>query len=319
MRTRLPLCIVVFVFSVSPSSFADETDNFTCRTRLTRDSGPVLDGWVNGRIQDALVRVNQREPQGTKCADCVVRELQKTIGASRPERLTFVPHARFEQWIRGQPDINRCHLRFEETVYGRRAYNLPWLLPFNRRIIFVADSIRLYGHTIGIDKLSHFIREGLDHWRHVREGRNLEGLIQKELGSPGWQLGWNEHGLKGMSLTGVVAYADLAAGYSGFRFWTDLLNIDQPGSFVAYDPAGGRFVQTRLTTLATYVNETWDEAINYSDFDPALDREVATALERRSMTRDLARCRALASLPDAQLYVNPRCLDADGEQRAERQ
>lgn len=308
MRTRLALCLAAFVLCLSVPALADEADNFTCRARLTSDSGPMLDGWINGQIQEALVRANQRKPN---CADCPIRELQKAIGTSRPERLTFVPHARFEQWVRAQPGINRCHLRFGETIYGSRAYNLPWLLPFNRRIIFVADSIRLYDHVIGIDKLSHFIREGLEHWQNIRHGRNLEDLIQKEFGSPGWQLGWNEHGLKGMSLTGVVSYADIAAGYSGFRFWTDLLSIDGPGSFVAYDAASGRFVQNRPVTLGAYVNDAWDEAVNYSVFDPALDREVAGALERRSMTRDVANCRALASLPDAQLYVNPRCLDAD--------
>lgn len=313
MRTRLGVCVAGFVLCLSVPALADETDNFTCRSRLTSDSGPVLDGWINGHIQDALVRANQRE---ANCRDCLIRELQRAIGASAPERLTFIPHARFEQWVRGQPDVNRCHLRFGDTIYGSRAYNLPWLLPFNRRIIFVADSIRLYGHVVGIDKLSHFIREGLGHWGKVRNGRNLEDLIEEEFGSPGWQLGWNEHGLKGMSLTGVLSYADIASGYSGFRFWTDLLKIDAPESFVAYDAALGRFVQTRPVTLATYVNDSWDESVNYSVFDSALDRAVAAALARRSMVRDAAHCRSLASLPDAQLYVNPVCLDDDPERTA---
>jgi hypothetical protein len=315
MRTRLGVCVAGFVLCLSVPALADETDNFTCRSRLTSDSGPVLDGWINGHIQDALVRANQREANRR---DCLIRELQKAIGASAPEHLTFIPHARFEQWIRGQPDVNRCHLRFGDTIYGSRAYNLPWLLPFNRRIIFVADSIRLHGHVVGIDKLSHFIREGLGHWRKVRNGRNLEDLIEEEFGSPGWQLGWNENGLKGMSLTGVLSYADIASGYSGFRFWTDLLKIDAPDSFVAYDAALGRFVQTRPVTLATYVNDSWDESVNYSVFDSALDRAVAAALERRSIVRDAANCRSLASLPDAQLYVNPVCLDDDAERRAGR-
>jgi hypothetical protein len=88
---------------------------------------------------------------------------------------------------------------------------------------------------------------------------------------------------------------------------------------VGYNTARGRFAQTRLATLAAYVNPTWDESVNYSDFDPALDRQVATALERRSMIRHLDNCRALALLPDAQLYVNPRCLAADVVERAGRQ
>jgi hypothetical protein len=77
---------------------------------------------------------------------------------------------------------------------------------------------------------------------------------------------------------------------------------------VAYDAASGRFVQARAFTFAAYVSDAWDEAINYSGFHPALGREVETALRARGLTLPIRDCRALASLPDARLYVNPGCL-----------
>ena len=66
----------------------------------------------------------------------------------------------------------------------------------------------------------------------------------------------------------------------------------------------------RPFTFAEYVNEAWDEGVNYSVLAPELDKEVAAALERRSLSRSIAACRSLASLPDARLYVNPACLGA---------
>jgi hypothetical protein len=311
MRTRLWRCIatvVALVPGASIGALADETDNFTCRSRLTRDSGGALNAWMNGKIRQAIARANRRGSDACN-SDCLLHELQKAIGGSSPERLTLIPHAQFEQWIRKQPGLDRCHLKFSDTIYGAHAYNQPWMLPFNGRIIFVADSIRLFGHVVGIDKISHFIREGFDDWRDVRRnGRDIASVMKGELGPPGWQLRWNEHGLKGLSLTGVIAYADLAAGYSGFRFWTDLLSIGRSDSFVTYNASSRIYIQTRPFTFTAYVNDAWDEAVNYSAFDPALGRVVAAALGQRSLTRPIADCRFLSSLPDARLYVNPACL-----------
>ena len=87
-----------------------------------------------------------------------------------------------------------------------------------------------------------------------------------------------------MSLTGVLSYADLAAGYFGYLFWKDLLSMESPESFVVYSASEAAFVQRRPFTLAAYVNDAWDESINCSTFHPALAREVAAALRDRSMT-----------------------------------
>lgn len=302
------IAVVACVLGAPVRALADETDNFTCRPLLRKDSRAALDALMNAKIQQAIDRAN-RSRRGACGADCLFRELQKGIGGSAPEPLTLIPHARFEGWIREQTGFDRCHLKFSETIYGARPYNLPWLMPIYGRIIFVTDSILLSGHVVGIDKISHFIREGHDFWRDVTEhDRDAASVLGQDLGPPRWQLGWNEYGLKGMSLTGVLSYADLAASYFGFRFWTDLLSLGRPESFVALDPSSGRFVQVRPFTFAAYVNGAWDEGVNYSVLDPALDKEVAAALERRSLSRPIAACRSLAALPDARLYVNPVCL-----------
>ena len=312
MRTLTRVCRTMVVLAAmlgAPApALADETDNFTCRARLTRDSLRALDALMNARIQAAIARANRRGEAGCD-AKCLYVELQNHVAARSLDPLTLVPHARFEKWITQLPGLDRCHLDFSDTIYGARPYDQPWLFPFHGRIIFVADSILLSGRVVGLDKINHFIREGLEHWRDVSlRGRDIASVLGEELGSPRRPFRPTEYGLKGWSLTGVLAYADLAAGYSGFRFWTDLLSIEGPASYVARDASTGQFVQARQFTFAAYANDAWDEGINYSVFGSGLDREVASALAQRGFSLPVCDCRALASLPDARLYVNPACL-----------
>ena len=287
-----------------PAAFADETDNFSCRARLTVDALAVLDRQVNDLIQLAVDRANLKGPG---CDDgCLARELRRQVGASAPAPATLIPHSRLALRVTRRDDVDRCRLRFSESFYGARPYDQPWLYLVTHRVIFVADSILLSGRVVGVDKIDHFIREGQAHYDDVERGRDLGDILRDELGRESRPLAMTEYGLKGRALTGVVSYADLAAGYAGFQFWRDLLTVDRPGSFVAYDATTLRFVLARRFSFATYVTDAWDEAINRSVFHPALGREVEQALRAGAFAP--IDCRRLAQLPDAWLYVNPQCL-----------
>jgi hypothetical protein len=303
--------IAILVLAPAAPARAEESDNFTCRSRLTRDATAVIDTWINARIQEAIREANRRA-SGSGCdGACLFGELRGTVGASHPNPLTLIPHSKLSGWIDDQKNIERCHLKFEDTIYGAKPYNHAYLYPFYHRIIYVADSVRLAGWTIGVDKFDHFIREGLDHWKFIHEGEgDITASIGREMGPAKKQFAWTENGLKGMSLTGVLAYADIAAGYFGYRFWSDALSLDQPGSFVAYDAATHMYSQNRQFTFADYVNDAWDESRNPSTFDEQLARQVDDALKARSMANPLGTCQPLAKLPQASLYVNPACLRA---------
>lgn len=297
--------IVVLSLSVAPA-FANETDNFTCRSQPLRDSVVALDALMNAMIRDAVDRANGRD--GRCDAACLTRELRKRIAANVRNPLTGIPHARLADVLAKDSRFDRCHIKFKESIYGARPYNHPWLFPFNGRIIFLDDSIRLAGRIVGIDKINHFIREGLEHWRAVHEeGEGIESVMMRERGTGGWQLRMNEQGLRGMTLTGVLSYADLAASYSGFRFWKDVLAIDSPESFVTYDADTGRFQQRRDFSFVAYVNDAWDEGINRSVFHPTLAKQVATALRNMSVDALISNCQLLTELPQAHLYLNPAC------------
>jgi hypothetical protein len=314
LQTGVVIGVVVLSLAVAARSFANETDNFTCHSRSLQDSLGALDALMNATIHEAIGRANARS--GACDPSCLVRELEKSVGATARNPFTGIGHARLARVIERAPDIDRCHLKFKESIYGARPYNRPWLVVFNGRIIFLADSIRLAGRVVGIDKINHFVREGLAHWRVVHEdGVRIESVMVHELGAPGWQLRLNENGLKGMTLTGVRSYADLAASYSGFRFWSNLLTTDMPESFITRDVTTGRLAQRRTFSFSSYVNDAWDETINRSTFHPVLAKQVATALRDRSVDAANESCRLLTRLPDSHLYLNPWCFGAEAERR----
>ena len=315
MRRRksfVAIAVVVLCGLMAREVSADETDNFTCRSRPMRDALEQLDALMNARIRklshaptigpapgamtpaSSASRVTscERDRQQLPAAADVDSALQVHEVGQRPSRSRSLP-----------PEVQRDHLR------GALLHRL-WMYPFHRRIIFVADSIRLAGRIVGLDKMDHFIREGLVHWRAVNEkGGTIASDIARELGSPTRRIAWTEQGLKGMALTGVLAYADLAASYSGFRFWSDLLAVGTPQSFVELELATGRLHQIRAFTFASYVNDAWDETINRSKLAPKLRQEVDETIRRRGLSPG-GDCRHLAALPDASLFVNPECLPA---------
>ena len=308
LSTRALILVTAIIVGAPAVAAADETDNFTCRARLRRDSLEALDRIMNARIAQVVKRANAK---GAACdGACLVRALQREIGGSYRHPLTLVPHARIEKWMKESRDIERCRLAFGDSIYGARPYNQPWLFPFTGRIILLADSIRLANTVVGIDKVNHFIREGHAHWREMqRESATIDDVMRAELGKPGRQFRWNEYGLKGWSLTGVLAYADLAASYSGYRFWSALLEMDTPASYIVREPGTGRFVVRRPFTFADYVNDAWDEGINCSEFQSGLAKEVSAALKQRGLACPASDTNGLGALPDAPLYVNPRLLE----------
>ena len=308
MQGRIWIATLAVAMAVAAPAHADEADNFTCRARLQGDAGPELDAWVNARLAEAVARANG-QPDCDRT--CLSRLVQRHVGGSALHPLSWVPHSRLAIWTRGQRAIDRCTLRFSESIYGARPYNQPWLIPFTRRIIFLDDSILLSGRVVGVDKINHFVREGLAHWRAVSAGESVSEVLIRERGRQGRPLAMTEYGLKGLSLTGVLAYADLAASYAGLGFWRRALSYDTPQSYVGYDPRTRRFVVRRPFTFAEFVTDAWDEGVNRSVLHPVLARQVAAALAKRNIADAHGDCGRLATLPDATLYVNPACLEAN--------
>ena len=75
MRRRqsfVAIAVVVLSGLMAREVSADETDNFTCRSRPMRDALEQLDALMNARIRKAVARANHRA--GARCdAACLER------------------------------------------------------------------------------------------------------------------------------------------------------------------------------------------------------------------------------------------------------
>lgn len=162
----------------------------------------------------------------------------------------------------------------------------------------IGRSLRLAGHIVGTDKLGHFFMQGLDYFKRVdSEGASLDIVLRHEHG---------EDGVWGLRMTGVKSYADMAANYQGYRFWSALYRGERP---YARCENGRRWVKAREFTWADYVTDAWDEAINCSEFNPRLGERVRASLARMGLNCpvDPARCAALAKQERSEYFLSPAC------------
>lgn len=123
--------------------------------------------------------------------------------------------------------------------------------------------INLNGSRVGADKVGHFFDNGADYFRKAYKISD-NGI---ELRPDGKQkaLEWgvkSEEGMFGLTTTGVKSYGDLAANYSGMKFWESLAGT-QSSYFKCVD---GKFQQQKKFDFRDYANDSWDEGINCSEF-----------------------------------------------------
>ena len=139
--------------------------------------------------------------------------------------------------------------------------------------------VLLSGRVVGLDKINHFIREGLAHWRAVHERReDIASVLGRELDPARARL----------ALDGVWPQGDVADRRGRLRrrrrrlLGVHVLErpaVDWTGAVIRRARCNGRTLRAGASfTFADYVTDAWDEAINVSDFHPTLGREVEAAL-----------------------------------------
>lgn len=198
----------------------------------------------------------------------------------------------------------------ETTIYdGFSIIEAPML-----RTVGVNPVIRVGGHRIGVDKLSHFMTEGIDFYEAQRNGADLAGVLQ--IGEA------EENGSYGLQTTGIKSYGDLAANYSGYQFWQQMFEGDNP--YLACE--NNRWVQKRQFDWNDYVNPMFDESINCSEYkttnmQDVVDRNTralttAHDLGSRVCPLDTNACRNVRQYYDNPVVlrsiVGPRCLGLSG-------
>lgn len=273
--------------ATSPAIHAHEVDNYTSRNTLTRDALVVLDQRINKILQHAIHTANQESPD--RCSHVGLR--QEIVRWTGPD-----PIGVLEFWAVLTDEIQHTQEGVNESIYAGVSFRESmgmWVGGIGR-------SLRLNGHIVGTDKLGHFFMQGLSYFNRVDlEGANLDHVMQYE---------HHEDGYWGLSTSGVMSYADMAANYQGYRFWHELYQGGHPYVRCA---GGKHWVKARNFSWADYVNDAWDEAINCSEMLPSIATRVEQNLKRMGLSCpiDVKKCAEISQLDKARYYVSPYCQD----------
>jgi hypothetical protein len=264
--------------------WATEVDNFTDRGVLKRDSLPALDAKVNGYLDWAVREANKQSPHS--CEREVLRqEFVRWVGPD--------PVSVLEAWATLSDDVQKIPTSLKDSIYRDANFKeSPMMM-----IVGIGRSFLLDGHIVGTDKLGHFFMQGLHYYKTIKEdGKPVDWVLRNEHG---------EDTIFGFWMTGVKSYGDMAANYDGLRFWNDF--NEGPNPYVRCDR--GHWVKARVFTWHDYVSDSWDEAINCSDYVPTLGPKVGARLAALGLSCpvDPQRCAGLAAREGAEYYVNPKC------------
>jgi hypothetical protein len=288
---------------ISSIALAAEADNFTNRQEKLLslpDSLEVLNTYTNQKIREAIARTNA---EGT----CSPRRLYLNSW----DLLAHNPIGVIEKFAERSPLISSYRVDFKESIYGSiptaiQQFKVPRFYDLFLMTGWFSGSIRVNGYVIGIDKIGHFFGQG---WDYFTTG-NLHDALNSGLKA--------EEGMDGFIGSGIYSYGDLSANYSGLHFWKQLLGGKKP--YVSC--RRGKYKLNRAFTFASYVNHSWDEALNCSKYrDPEMEKAVSGKIQSLGLgcPMEPKQCEQLVQAPCSNLTVSPACFEVTGvsiEQKA---
>lgn len=239
-------------FISSSASHSYEVDNFTYRYDPLKDSRDVLNDEVN-----RLLNQVQETLDSEKCSSKELLEVSQDFLGSGVVGV-------MEEFA-DESKLIQKHPEPKKNVYAQGRGIFLSLVGLN-------SSINLNGNYVGVDKLGHFFDQGLEYYQIRTRSKNYDDGIVKAL-RYGQSLEKGEYGLE---TTGIYSHADLAANFSGYQFWSQLYEGQNP----YFKCQNGKWAQVRKFDFAEYANPAWDEGINCSKFqNPFFEKSFNNTLK----------------------------------------
>lgn len=322
MKYLLPLFSILVA---SSSAFASETDAFTLRGKLS-DARQWLNAKMNASLDQAAANTESCNPIELQ------KVLYKDLGG------LFV--ANIETWSEESPLAS--HLPIEKSIYvdvADQKGNHSWRKMTKFGAYYSPGQYNVNGNMIGEDKLGHFFQLGYSMFHAVQYKRDskypdVRTLIQRAaerfVGDTKYVRKarakndellvldfsrFQESTEWGLTATLVRSYADMSANYSGYFFWTELTDGENP----YYSCQSGRWQRAREFDWGQYVTPAWDEAINCSDYDQSIASRVNAQIKKRGLGQCPISAEACGNLVDyygpvaSKKILHPRCLKAAGQ------
>ncbi len=277
---RFGLAIIVS-FLISTCAFALETDQFDVPAKQLIDLGPVVSTKIAAELQRVIKHANATRAEELQlAATSPSRAWQKAhldracAAVSQPVLAKALYEAisggsmyecRIESWLRDDRSTRPAFMlpmSVSDSIYGTDLFHRPLLM------LQLAPTIRLYDQYAGTDKVGHFAQEGYEYYRRYLDAR-MEGRSEADAVKEAVNVGVDEeHGIFGEAIIGVYSNADLAANYSGFLFYRNLMEPIRIGTTELPPLIVWEGDHLKLTERASgnllkpFVTEHWNEAMN---------------------------------------------------------
>lgn len=258
------LLLTTALLLLCPFLQASEVDSFRKRFEALEDSRDFINNKFNNYFEQALDEANQYRKR------CSTEELYDQL------RKRFKNHVfdKFNKWLKDTQEIPTITTKVTESIYQDFDFFQSPIQGGFARIITdpTGRVINFNGVRVGTDKFEHMMGSGFKYFRsYYLKNNPLEQALE---------IGWDaETQILGAWMTGVMAYADMAANFQGMRFWNHVLQrgMDPLGENIGpyVECKNYEWVQTRPIDLAFYIGPELDEANNCSLFrTPKMLQEV---------------------------------------------
>lgn len=175
-----------------------------------------------------------------------------------------------EEWVIGNNSIERYTPQIDSSIYKETPYSRSFLAIGGKifKMATVYQSIRINGHLIGVDKLSHFFETGLELYKdHLRPDlvkkygleTQLNKVVDRSIELEETNLGW--------TITGIKSYADIHAHLQGALFWAQYFDIES-GWLHCQD---GHFELKKPFDIGQHSQAGWSEGIQCNEYAKSQD------------------------------------------------
>lgn len=313
-RRMIWMTVLLLGFCGIQKTQAEETDQFTLPPGQLVDIGPTVSRRLFDVLEKAMARTNleiqaltPKAQTNSRAASQLARRRSDAyiIGLIYAETGVGLPESTFERWLRwGHLPEDVQPMRFNATWPWQSVY---WLV-FSQcpgSLIFLSPTINMYGYYLGTDKIGHFFQQGqgyYDIYMHaLAKGKSAEQAHATMVRHGQHQ----EDSFFGTLLNGVYSNGDLAANYSGWKFYMNLAHTVHIGEqtlppMIVLKDNQWTFARriNKDNLLKPYINNTLNEAWNpcHYLFMPSvirrnIKRRCATWIHRKGLTHDIVQAK----------------------------
>lgn len=314
--TRIVFFTLLIGITGAQEVLAEETDQFTLPPFELQDIGPAASRSVYEVLEQLVAQTNseiQRLIPRAKHSRLMARKLaQRRNDAYLADLFYKKTGPGFPRWMRwmraskGENPIQYKEKRPWKTVY--------WLV-FSQSplsLIGLAPTVNMFNYYFGTDKLGHFFMQGHTYYSiyrfYLNHGKS-EKQAHEAIVTYGQLL---EHSYLGTMVNGVYSNGDLAANYSGWKFYMNIAHSIQIGTTIlppilVLNGDHWQFSNhvNKETLLKPYLSDNLNEAFNpcrYSFTRSQIRRQIKKRCEDWSKREGITPQLITAKLEETKLW-----------------